>query len=103
MMTTAVNLTVKNLKTIFRDKVYLFFLLGMPIFMMLLIGLAFRGDATTYSVGYMDNDSSLDSRSFIEMLDNASMLPVPPDTPLLEDMLALVQFNDTDSLKDAFR
>jgi len=103
MMVVAFNLAVKNLKTIFRDKVYLFFLLGMPIFMMLLIGLAFRGDATTYSVGYVDNASSSLSRSFIEMLDNASMLPVPPDTSPLEDILVLVQFNDTESLKDAFR
>jgi len=96
-------LAVKNLKTIFRDKVYLFFLLGMPIFMMLLIGLAFRGDATIYSVGYVNNDSNPFSRQFIELLDNASMLPVPPDTPPLEDILVLVQFDNTESLKDAFR
>jgi len=103
MMAVAVNLAVKNLKTIFRDKVYLFFLLGMPIFMMFLIGLAFRGDATAYSVGYVNNDSSLDSSKFIESLDNASLLPVPPGTPPLEDILVLVQFNDPESLKDSFR
>ena len=103
MMTAAVNLAVKNLKTIFRDRVYLFFLLGMPIFMMLLIGLAFRGEATNYSVGYVNIANNQESRSFIEFVDNASMLPVPSDTPPLEDILTLVQFNETESLKDAFR
>jgi len=47
MMATIITLTVKNLKTIMRDKVYLFFLLAMPIFMMILVGLAFRGGGTT--------------------------------------------------------
>jgi len=102
-MTSAFYVAIKNLKIVFRDKIYLVFLLGMPIFMMLLIGLAFRGGTTTYSVGYVDNDNSPLSQNFINILDNVSALPVPPGTPPLEDVLTMVQFNDTKSLEDAFR
>ena len=95
-METVIDLTVKNLKVIFRDKVYLFFLLGMPIMMMLLVGLAFRGGTMTYAVGYVNNDSGLYSELFIEKLENATDWG-------LEDILTMVQLDDTDSLKDAFR
>ncbi|MGQ9460183.1 MAG: ABC transporter permease [Candidatus Bathyarchaeaceae archaeon] len=90
-MTIAVNLAVKNLKTIFRDKVYLFFLLGMPIMMMLLVGLAFREETTTYSVGYVNNDNSPLSQQFITMLNNNTSL------------LRMVNFSDVDVLKNSFR
>jgi len=89
-MTIAVDLAVKNLKTIFRDKVYLFFLLGMPIMMMLLVGLAFRGDATAYSVGYVNNDTGPFSQQFITLLDNV-------------DILRMISFSDVSSLENAFR
>jgi len=102
MMATAVDLAVKNLKTIFRDRVYLFFLIGMPIFMMLLIGLAFRGGTATYNVGYVNYDGGPSSRYFINILDNASALPLPPNAPL-KDVLTMIQFNNTDSLENAFR
>jgi len=90
MMAIAVDLAVKNLKTIFRDKVYLFFLLGMPIMMMLLVGLAFRGDTTTYSVGYVNNDDGPFSQQFITLLDNTTILK-------------MINFSDIDSLENAFR
>ena len=90
MMGTIITLTVKNLKTIMRDKVYLFFLLAMPIFMMILVGLAFRGGTTTYSVGYVNYDGGQLSVFFIDALENSSGL-------------AMVPYNNTDSLKEAFR
>lgn len=89
-MVTAVDLAVKNLKTMFRDKVYLFFLLGMPIMMMLLVGFAFREATTTYSVGYMNNDNSFSSQLLITQLENTSILK-------------MVNFSDIDSLKKSFR
>jgi len=93
-MTKAIDLTVKNLKITLRDKVYLFFLLAMPIMMMLMVGLAFRGGNITYAVGYVNNDSGPYSEPFIDTLENATGL---------EDILTMVQYDDTDSLKDAFR
>ncbi|MBE0511783.1 ABC transporter permease [Candidatus Bathyarchaeota archaeon] len=90
MMVTAISLAVKNLKTIFRDKIYLFFLLGMPIMMMLLIGLAFSEGTTTYSVGYVNNDDGPFPQQFITILDNASIL-------------RMVNFSDVDSLENSFR
>jgi len=95
-MATVIDLSVKNLKVIFRDKLYLFFLLAMPIMMMLMVGLAFRGEATTYAVGYVNNDSSQFSEIFVEKLENATDWD-------LEDILSMVQYDDTGSLKDAFR
>ena len=90
MMVTAINLAVKNLKTMFRDKIYLFFLLGLPIMMMLLIGFAFREGTTSYSVGYINNDDGPFSQQFINLLNNASIL-------------RMVNFSDIDSLENSFR
>ncbi len=99
-MATAIDLTVKNLKVILRDKMYLFFLLGLPIMMMLMVGLAFRTGDTTYAVGYVNNDSDQFSTQLISKLeDPTDLLVVPP----LEDVLTMVQYDDIDSLKDAFR
>jgi len=95
-MVTVIDLTIKNLKVILRDKVYLFFLLAMPIMIMLMVGLAFRGGATTYTVGYVNNDSGQFSELFIEKLENATDWG-------LKDILTMVQYDDTNSLKDAFR
>lgn len=95
-MTTVIDLTVKNLKVIFRDKMYLFFLLALPIMMMLMVGLAFRGADTTYAVGYVNNDTGQSSGLFINTLENGA-------NGELEDILTMVQYDDTDSLKDAFR
>ena len=89
-MVTAVNLAVKNLKTMFRDKIYLFFLLGLPIMMMLLVGLAFTEGTTTYSVGYVNNDNGPFSQMFITLLNNASILK-------------MINFSDVDSLDESFR
>jgi ABC-type multidrug transport system permease subunit len=95
-MATLIDLTVKNLKVILRDKVYLFFLLAMPIMIMLMVGLGFRGGATTYAVGYVNNDTGQFSGLFIEKLENATDWG-------LKDILTMIQYNDADSLKNAFR
>ena len=92
-MANVIDLTVKNLKVIFRDKLYLFFLLALPIMMMLMVGLAFRGGDTTHAVGYVNNDSGQLSELLIEKLEN---------TTGLEDILTMVQYYDTISLKGAF-
>lgn len=95
-MATVIDLTVKNLKVIFRDKMYLFFLLALPIMMMLMVGLAFRGGDTAYAIGCVNNDSGQYSELFIEKLENATDLD-------LEDVLTMIHYDDTDSLKGAFR
>lgn len=100
-MATAIDLTVKNLKVTLRDKVYLFFLLALPIMMMLMVGLAFRGGGTTYAVGYVNNDNREFSIQFISKLEDPTDLfaGLPP----LEDVLTMVNFSDAESLKNAFR
>jgi len=95
MMVVTVDLAVKNLKTMFRDKIYLFFLLGMPIMMMLLIGFAFREETTTYSLGYVNNDDDVFSQQFITLLNDASINNA--------SILRMVNFSDVDSLENSFR
>lgn len=50
----------------------------------------------TYAVGYVNNDNGQFSELLIGKLENATDLG-------LEDILTMVQYDDTDSLKDAFR
>jgi len=94
------DIAVKNFKIVIRDRMYLVMLIIMPIMIMLLVGLAFRGEETIkYRVGYINNDTNPLSRAseFIESL----------ETPLAEwnmaDMLTMQQYSDLSKLKEDFR
>lgn len=94
------DVAVKNLKIVIRDRMYIVMLIIMPITIMLLVGLAFRGEGTIkYAVGYINND--------INPLSYASEFIEKLETPLAEwnmtDVLTMKPYNDTLKLKEDFR
>lgn len=59
------ELCLRNLKETYRDPLALGFLLGFPLFFMLLFGAMFTGDsASNYPIGVIDNDHSQISQAF---------------------------------------
>jgi len=94
------DIAIKNLKIVVRDRMYIVMLIIMPIMIMLLVGLAFRGEATIkYTVGYINNDTNPLSRAseFIEKLET------PPADWNMTDMLTMKPYNDVSKLKEDFR
>jgi len=92
------DIAIKNLKIVIRDRMYVVMLILMPIMIMLLVGLAFRGEGTiTYAVGYVNDDIGAVSDAFIEKLEN------PPAEWNITDILSMKTYKDTSALKEDFR
>jgi len=92
------DIGIKNLKIVVRDRMYVVMLIIMPIMIMLLVGLAFRGEGTTtYAVGYVNNDMGAVSEAFIEKLEN------PLKEWNMTDILSMKSYKDTATLKEDFR
>jgi ABC-2 type transport system permease protein len=72
------GLANRNFKETYRDPLALGFLLGFPLFFMLLFGAIFSGEATaSYPIGVIDNDQTQVSQSFVdEALAEAPVLEV---------------------------
>jgi ABC-2 type transport system permease protein len=68
------GLASRNLKETYRDLLALGFLLGFPLFFMLLFGAIFSGEATpSYPIGVIDNDDTPISQAFA----NEALTSVP--------------------------
>ena len=65
------ELAKRNFKEIYRDRLYLGFLLGIPIALMLILGAIFGGQSTAASaLGIVNQDGSPPSQAFEEVLKN---------------------------------
>lgn len=83
-------LTFRNIKEIFRNKMRIGFLLGMPLTFMIIFTIAFGSSGEeTMDVGVIDRDGSESSRAFIERMGKISgidILPYEDEENALKDL-----------------
>ena len=63
-----VELASRNFKEVYRDRVALGFLLGMPLVFILIFGWAFGGEVSPASIGVVQRDRSPQATAFVEAL-----------------------------------
>ena len=75
------ELASRNLKEVYRDKVALGFLMGMPLAFILIFGWAFGGEMSPASIGVVQQDKSPEATAFVEVLSYVEANPpegMPP-------------------------
>lgn len=63
-----IELAIRNLKEVYRDRVALGFLMGMPLAFILIFGWAFSGEVSPASLGVVTQDKSPQATAFVQVL-----------------------------------